>query len=200
VDWLAFISSLVGSLTWPVTVIIIVLIFRKSLLSLAPSLRELEYGSLKLKFEEGLAKATSEAEKLPPAPLPPPDSPVKPDTFQLGGRPITQDTHILLAATAPRALVLESWIQVEDALSRAHLRLFPEGSLVAKVRATQAADQLLKANVLAPEMVKIISYLRNLRNEAAHLSKFAIEPEQALEYARLAQQIIATLDRTTQVP
>ena len=56
-NWLAFWASIIGSMAWPATIIIVILIFKQQLLAAAPWLRELEVGSVKVKFAEELAKA-----------------------------------------------------------------------------------------------------------------------------------------------
>jgi hypothetical protein len=45
VNWLAFCASIIGSLAWPATIIVVVLIFRRQLVKIAPWLRELEVGA-----------------------------------------------------------------------------------------------------------------------------------------------------------
>jgi hypothetical protein len=189
VNWLAFIAALAGSLAWPLTVVIIVLIFRRPLLAVAPSLREFELGSLKLKFAEGLAQAASVAEQIAPAPSESP-VPTKPDSLHFGGTDI-EDNELLLAVSAPGALVLQSFVKVEQALFLAAANAGLDTNKRRGVRIV--AQELEKRGALTPEIAKIVQLLGDLRNEAAHLPNFGIEPRQALEYARLARHVVAAL-------
>ena len=55
-DWLTFMSTLVGHLAWPVLILILALVFRRHVVALIPLLRELEYGKLKVTFARELTR------------------------------------------------------------------------------------------------------------------------------------------------
>jgi hypothetical protein len=62
VTWLQFISSIVGSLAWPVCSVIIALVFRKRLSDLLAKLLKLNLpGGISAEFEKGLAKVEGAA-------------------------------------------------------------------------------------------------------------------------------------------
>ena len=183
-NWLAFWASIIGSLAWPATIIIVILIFKQQLLAAVPWLRELEVGSVKVKFAEELAKATDAAEAIPapnaPAAIPP---------------PIT-DNDLLLAEHAPIGLVLQSWMNVENAINDAAVR----HSLVSTLRGTprptptyRLINDLQERGAISTATAKTLSYLRDLRNQVAH-RRGVIDSEQALEYARLAKKVMDALN------
>ena len=181
-DWLAFWASVIGSTAWPATVIIVVLIFRRQLLKVAPWLRELEVGSVKMKFAEQLAKAATVADDIQPQPNAPP--PVEPPVL---------DRDLLVAEHAPKALLLESWMKVEQALARASEQL-KTGGIVSHLPPTRKIIEALQAQgAITAATGKTINYLRQLRNQAAHTPNFSITTEQALEYSRLARKVTDTL-------
>jgi hypothetical protein len=183
VNWLAFIAAVVGSLAWPVTLIVIVLIFRRQLLAAAPWLRELEVGNVKLKFAEELAKAATAAEEIEPQKQPAPVAP-----------PVT-DRDLLLAEHAPIGLVLQSWMTVENALADAAVRhgLSMSSGTPRAVPSYRLIEDLEARRVITPATAQTLSYLRQLRNQVAH-HKGSIDTDQALEYARLAKKVLDALD------
>jgi hypothetical protein len=56
-----------------------------------------------------------------------------------------------------------------------------------------AVEELLQEKRISAETAKTINELRKLRNEAAHMSDFAIGADQALEYQRLAERVQTAL-------
>lgn len=182
-NWLAFWASVIGSLAWPATIIIALLIFRKQVLAAAPWLRELEVGNVKVKFAEELAKAATAAEEIEAAPASAPPTPVT-------------DRDLLLAEHAPLGLVLQGWMSVEHALTDAANRIgLSKGSVAPKLLPSgRLIRELEQHRVITPATAETIDYLRHLRNQAAHHKGFAIDTGQALEYARLARKVIDALN------
>jgi hypothetical protein len=188
VDWLQFIASIVGSLAWPSVVIAALLIFKRQLLALAPQLRELEYGSFKLKFQQELGEMAAKAEELN---LPEPPAPPEQDAQSRVQLPRDSDeTLALQAALSPRSVVIESWTAVEheirNALRRAGIGVTLRGP-------TQQLKALARKTDVSPYLIAIIEDLQRLRNEAAHYPDFALAPSQAIDYARRANQAAAAL-------
>src|SRR5438128_6686821 len=62
-DWLTFLATIITGLAWPAAIVVLAFVFRKALVALIPSLRELEYGKFKLKFERELSEAARRAER-----------------------------------------------------------------------------------------------------------------------------------------
>jgi hypothetical protein len=188
-NWLQFIAALVGSLAWPATVLVAVLMFRKQLLALAPFLREMEAAGIKFKFGERLEKIRAQAEENDALP-PPSAQPEIPNQPGQASYRVTTDPTRFLAFNAPRALVLESWMQVEEAIREA----VADKNAASRLHNPRVmVEKLLREERISSETAKIIEDLRKLRNEAAHLPTFAIEPDQALEYQRLAGRVVAAL-------
>jgi hypothetical protein len=183
VNWLAFWASVIGSLAWPATLVIALLIFRRQLLEAAPWLRELEVGNVKVKFAEELAKASSAAEEIQttPANSPPPPIP---------------NSELLLAEHAPIGLVLQSWMTVENALNDVAVKHSLTSTLRGDVRPMpthRIISDLRQRGSITTATAQTLSYLRDLRNQVAH-RRGVIDSEQALEYARLAKKVVDALN------
>jgi len=154
VNWLAFWASIIGSLAWPAAVIIVVLIFRTQLLKVAPWLRELEIGNVKLKFAEELAKASTAAAEIQ---APAADS-----------QPAVTDRDLMLAEHAPIGLVLRSWMTVDQAPNDAATRHDASPMSLRAAPAHRLIADLEARRVITPATAQTINYLRDLRNQVAH--------------------------------
>jgi hypothetical protein len=182
-DWKQFVSSLVGSLAWPLVVVSLLLILRQQLAGLAGRLLKLSLpGGLEASFSEGLEKSREQAEQLAVG------------QAEVGrGAPVEQtDRRLELARDFPEASVMESFKEVEAALLRFKEK-FPalRGGLIELVNA------LFQAQLIDQPTVSLFSRLRELRNLAAHGGSAVnkITPGEALEFAAQAHVLIETLKR-----
>jgi hypothetical protein len=200
VDWLTFISNIAHALAWPLSVVAIALLFRRSLLKLLPGLRGLEYGSLKITFGEQLLKTVEQADRISLTTSQSRRGKLGHSLGSGGGDPLgggdpgvsyrREDLDLAeMAVQSPRTAVLEAWIEVEDAIRQAL-----ESTGIRTPAGTVGQVKLLQdKGIITPDLVPIIDNLRGLRNEAAHYPDFVVEPTQALEYARLARRIANVL-------
>ena len=186
VNWLDFISSVIASLAWPVVTLIAVLVLRQPLARLLPTLRRAKYKGFDLEFGERLDELEERADeaRLPEPVEPPAWVHESPDDWTFG------DYIERLAPVSPRVAITEAWRHVELALKDAGARIGqPKSQHLARV-----ARELQSAGRLSRDAVSLVDDLRGLRNRAAHAREFDLEPEQALEFARLAERLIASIN------
>jgi hypothetical protein len=176
-DWLTFLSRLVESLAWPLSVFLIVLYVRKPLRSLIPLLQRLKYRGLELEFGQRVEEIKRElARELP--------NQTKP-TFP------TEESQTLarLAEVSPRSAVLEAWRGVELAALAAGRKLaghkFTNYTLTPQAISILEASESLDSNVIA-----LLHDLHELRNRAAHAPEFALSTRLALRYAATAEAVV----------
>lgn len=188
-DWLAFLASIVGSLAWPVAVVVIALIFREPILKLLPDVSELEYGKFKVKFEKELAEIKEQAEltALPPAPPRPAFPEPKESGANAADREAADFVHLALAS--PRAAIIESWLAVERELTR----LMQSAGITTRAGAVGKPSTLEQRGIISADLARLIDRLWSLRNEAVHHPRLGVDVAEALEYARLAGRIVAAL-------
>jgi hypothetical protein len=76
-DWLTFVSSLIKSLSWPLIILAVALIFRRSIANAMPQLRKLKAGTtgLELEWDRRLEEAREELRETTIAKLDPPSEP-----------------------------------------------------------------------------------------------------------------------------
>ena len=183
-DWLTFISSLVGSLAWPSVVVALVVLLRRPIAGLIPNLRRLRYKDFELDFTKKLEKLESEAQRaqLPPTAVP--------ESVSRTGVPATFEEYIdRLAELSPRSAVTEAWRFVETALREAVER----SGRVAPRSPRAMEDFLANQTDIDRRTLSLLADLRGLRNQAVHAEEFALQPEQAREFGDLALRIASAL-------
>jgi hypothetical protein len=179
-DWLSFVAALVTALAWPLTVLGIFLILRRPLMGLFPLLARLKFKDLELDFGRRLAEVTAEAAALP------------------GGRASAGsdagEALVALAATAPRAAILEAWLHLEAAALDAARRRGTTEPLSHLRSPLRLIESLEESGVIDARQAAVFHELRSLRNSAAHAVGFVPSPETARDYVRLAGRLEQSLD------
>lgn len=184
-NWLPFISQILDSIAWPAVTLICVLILRKPLKNLLPTLRRAKYKDFDLQFGERLEELENKADKanLPEKLEVPIWKYEAPENWTLG------DYLEKLAIVSPRVAIIEAWRHVEITLRDTALRNNIEISKNTRV----IAKRLIETEKLPKNVFNLLEDLRALRNRAVHGRDFDIKPEQAIEFSRLAERVIATI-------
>ena len=163
-DWLQFISSIVESLAWPGSIVVLVLVLRSPVSRLLLALTRLKYKDLELDFGAELRELTDVAAKTitieaaTPAALPAPAT----DTRSY----LSEATR--LAPDFPEPAVAVGWQAVEESLLNAIDRLGLAESDQRNAPATRNIELLRSNGHLDDGTVDILKRMRNLRNVAVH--------------------------------
>ncbi len=184
-DPLSFIAELVKALVWPVALLLIFIVFKEPLRELLPGLRRLSYKGLVLEFERKLDQLETKAEQ---AHLPPPQEvPTSAALGRVREVPLVELAE-MVAQVSPPAAVVETWRQLELAISNIFTRMGrPEP------RSWVITRLILKhEGILSQSAMSVLQDLRALRNHAVHAG-LELTPEQAIQYAVLAQRLIEAL-------
>ena len=190
-DNLAFISSIVSSLIWPIVVVFIVIILRRPLQDLIADLgrrlHSIKFPGGEAEFSDELAEIKEAADEanLPPAPISPPVGPL---LLEVEGY---EKQWIKLAELSPRAAITEAWRQVEIAMREVARRY--EISEKDSRSPLTLIRELGKRQILTPDILAIVGDLRGIRNTAAHGLRVEITQTDAAEYVALAKRVIAKL-------
>jgi hypothetical protein len=174
-DVLTFIAEIVKAIAWPTVVLIIFLVFRRPLRDLIPLLEQLRYKDIELNFGRRVKELSREAQKELPTST----------AVEALVEPLREKLK-QLATLSPRAVVLESWLEVEEAAVEAikkHGISLKSQELKSPITLEAA---LAKAGILDENKRQIFRQLRNLRNAAAHASEFTVDADSAIDYADFA--------------
>lgn len=176
-DTLTFISNLVSALAWPIAVVVIVIIFKAPLGGLLRNLKRLKFKDAELDFEE----AASELKGI---------------EAQEGKQISLPESKLKLAELSPRGAILESWLELEEALASAAEthgigRTRPGGvyGRPVPVDPWALAQMLAVAGKLSSASLERFQKLRKIRNKAVHVTDDVIRQEDAESFVRLVAEL-----------
>lgn len=182
-DTLTFIIELIRALAWPITVLIILLIIRRPVLTLIPTLKRFRFQDLELDFNREVQALAQQVQTQIPE-----------------TRQVTEVQHTLreeladLAKVSPRAAVLEAWVRLEQTAVET-VKRHGHALSAQEARSPIQLGQTLETTGLLDDATSVIyQRLRILRNAAAHASTFVIEPQAAVEYVDSAIRLIDFLE------
>ena len=169
-DFLGFIAAIIGSLAWPLCILILVKILKKPISELILRLITIRYKDLNVIFE----RAVKGAKK------------VVPDGKKMESYEVSYFQAI--AEVSPRAALLDAWQGFEiEAMSIAHGRgLIGRGQ---PVQMSKLFHVLQEESLIDKEEEEALIKLRTVRNEVVHAPEVNLSKEQVAEYATLVSQL-----------
>jgi uncharacterized protein YutE (UPF0331/DUF86 family) len=189
VDWLQFIASLIKSLVWPTTLLILVVLFRVQVGKVLLRLTRLKYKDLELDFGRELKQLEKEAKAIDIAPQPQKSiAPTKRDSSQL------LQEAVQLAPNFPEPAVAVAWQAVEDELMQAVMRLAISPDYPAHNSALKNAELLKAQDAIDQRTLELLNRMRILRNMAVHGGHVTpITTDESLEFIALTRGVVEKL-------
>ncbi len=178
-DLLTFIAHLIASLVWPLVVLLALIILRKEIRLLIPSLQKLKYKDLELDFGRRVEQLEEQADQanLPPAPK-----------QRALAAPRTADEALEdVIKVSPRVAVIEAFNYVEDAVREAGIKHGIAKDKVGGVR--YMMKQLKEKGLISDVMYGLSNQLRMLRNEVSHSTSLEISQDDARKYGAQALRL-----------
>jgi hypothetical protein len=170
------VQLLIG-IAWPIAVIWIAYFFKGELRLLLQRMSQFKYKDVEAKFEGGLAEAEAKAiaiEKSTPSLPPRPELTSKLEQLRR------------ISDVSPRAAILEAWVLVEEAAGKSG---FVQGATIPRVNPHLFVEELVRLGKLPTGSDKLLDHMRRLRNQAAHLSDFSLNQDEADRYLQLAARM-----------
>ncbi|MCT9931871.1 hypothetical protein N5079_16810 [Planotetraspora sp. A-T 1434] len=198
-DWFNFSEKMLGHLlSWPVLVLIALLLFRKPLGELIKNIKSYEGLGQKITFGEELAQLEQAAENLEVSStaserIEAPTSGPRSEGDALGANePAGEaderaaiDRFVMLAQQAPSAAVIDAWIKIEVALRRLAKIFRMQEDDRRPLSSAEIARRLVRENAIPQESLGQFDSFRRLRNDVAH-GAHVPTPGEALAYADAA--------------
>lgn len=197
-DGFQFVSAVIGSLAWPVAIIVLVLLLRRPLVKMLSErpVKLFEAGPTGVKveyFDEKIEEARSELEEAraergdlkgaAPAPF---DTSAARDDFMYEMEQ--------LAKVSPSAVILESFARLERVLREALEPQSPGNHAPGRLSSIrQLARQAVDQRLIAPSELAALDDVTVLRNVVAHRRAVELDEERALAYASLIRQLIISV-------
>jgi hypothetical protein len=191
-DWLTFFSRIIEATAWPIVACVCFFALKEQIFQLFPFLRRLKFKEFEAEFGEGVREVS---EKLTASTAS--WTAIKaPET--IAAVETARNQFVRLAEAAPRAAVLEAWLQVEHAAQRLILSHgVAEHRPLRMVGPTIIRDYLDKTNVVTPEQRESFNKLRQLRNKVVHFAEVSLPLDEVIEYIDLALSLAAQFDKAT---
>ncbi len=201
--WQQFSSTITGYvLSWPVLVLVIVLVLRKPIVALIESVRSYEGLGQKVTFGEQLAKVEEDVNEIASSQGTGPSVGGQEQPTE-GTNGAELDPMLLVALANPSAAIMAAWRSVEIATSNliqteAVRARIEKQRIGPSTRRWQSAAELLRmlvrAEVVPGSLLHVLNDLRALRNRVAHGQH---EPTvgEATTYVQTANELTEILER-----
>lgn len=197
-SWPKAASEIGRAFGWPLALVAIALIFRKTISSLLNRISKFEYGPAKLEIDkhmEPVREFATDGGRAESDPVGQPGSinPVR--------RRTERDLWKELAVKVPAAAIVESWTWLRQELEGAYSRLEGDTAPAGYVTTPQILRRLVAAGVVRGDEEKAIYSMFRLRNNCAHKapSSLAVTAQQAIDYLSAAENLSQTI-ATRSVP
>lgn len=181
---LEFIAKMTEALAWPLIVLVLVVLLRKPLLQLVPSMRKLKFRQFEAEFNQEVRQEVRKIEREVAEEIPASETAITTDNAAL----------FELVKFAPKSAVIEAWVMVETAAKQL---IAAKGHALNYDTATpyRLIERVLEEDTgVAKRKIKIFNELRQLRNKIVHADNYQLSSEQAAEYVRLAQALAKHLN------
>ena len=180
-DYLNFIAALIDSLAWPITIFVIVFLFRDNLSKLLDRVIKFKHNGTEIDFREEVEAVSREAKIILPI-------------IKEGSSGPSDVDLKNLAETSPREAIMKAWDSVEHALYELAVRynMSPDESKSINL-------QLLRLRLSDYEPIgrgayEMLEKLKYLKDEAKILSENDIDISSAIEYSKLASRVVRLLN------
>ena len=172
-----FVSSLVNSLAWPVSILIILISFKKYIIKIIPSIEKLKYKDFEVEFSKKMKELVDKSKKD-----------IERLSFAEDAANESSENELFgLVDISPRSAILESWLLVETAASKALQKKDPEMIKKTYMVAPLRLGEYLKHNQLINEsQLEVYNKLREIRNKAVHISEARFDIGEVIEYIKLS--------------
>jgi len=179
-DWLQFIASVIGSMTWPMAILVIVLTFRDEVERMLKQAKKLGAAGISLELSERVAAARDAADEVRGE---------QNESTEASG---LDTTMLKMAKTFPEAAVVQAYRELERVAHRLKARLGDQNP-----QQTYGIIQTLRdKGEITDSVVKLFERLREAKNTAAHAKgNDALTPAEAVELVEQSQMLTELLQR-----
>jgi hypothetical protein len=187
-DTLTFISSVIASLAWPVTALILLAIVVARADRLRAIIRSIRFKDVEVTLHERLEEARAVGDEIPPTRAP-----------EALGLASSLDDHILkLAAIDSGVAILRSWQKLEGKV----IQLVQHNGLMRFTRPDSFIQRLAKLDKLSWEEASLYSKLRGIRNDVVHIHEDSKQPTiaEVVEFDQLVDKLVNRLEEIRQSP
>ena len=192
----SLVSSLIQSLAWPITALVIAFLFKGPISDLLGRLKEVKLNHFRAKFIRDLNQAKEVVhDSLPSDPTVSTPAGMEASVIPI---PWLESNLRLLLDTYPSAAILLAWSGLEREIRQAAVRVDPSLPAASKINERIALATLVKRNIISDAVVDVVDTLRGGRNEVMHEpgSGSPLERDVTMRYSELAFALINHLRKS----
>ena len=169
-DKYTFISEMTKALAWPATLIVVVLLLRKPLVSLFTFMRKLKYKEFEMESSEKVQALKFEA-KI--------DKTSEIDTPAMS-----------ILSFSTRSAVLEAWIELENVAASIAASFWSSANTSPFKNYAKLGHYLHQCGVLNDSQLNSFDELRKLRNQLVHTEEVELTENDAKAYIMVASSLV----------
>jgi len=192
-DVLTFIAQIIGSVAWPLAIVIVVIILRSPLSQVILGLKRLKYQDLELDFGKEIAKLESAAEEV--------TAPLQKDAKQLPSKIPSEDILKIeeISALSPKSGIILAWNLAEKEVQSAVIRLAISADYPPHNSAMRNVELLKEQGLITDSVFNLLNGLSRLRNDVIHdnFSELTLSTAHALDYLRIVQKLVLMIRELT---
>lgn len=177
------IVELIGAIIWPVSIVFILYLYKEELVNIIERLQLLKYRNFEAQFRNELNEVESNTKKL--------NSKAK-ESLEKKQQGELVDANYFdrlrqLAELSPRGAILEAWLELESVM-RSYLE--ESGLDMSNVAPNRIILHLSDERKIHDNIIDTLTQVRNLRNNAVHMSDYSIKVEEAIQYINAIEALI----------
>lgn len=178
------ILGLVNALAWPITVLVLALLFKSALSRVMERIGAIKWRDLVVEIDNALDKAEEKADKLK---LPAIASPKKKlNEFK-------KEPTFWLAENFPHAAIMDAWRSVE--LKTIDVAKAQGIEFRGPIAGERVIKELIEKNLLDHTFLSLYRDLRTIRNNVAHSGDLPLASWDAVRYVDLSLRLLRGLDK-----
>ncbi len=184
IGWMEFISSLVGSLAWPVVIGLVFLMFRTPLTALINNIKQASWGDGSITIDRQLEEAEQTGQQVA----------ASIGHIDLEGSNLTPDNpddpdlrFEQLLDVEPALAILDIWRNIEQAMEEVASQMAITVSGLRPIGVSQLGKQLVKQGLVPSNFAELLDEMRHVRNAAVHAK--AVTRLDALRFYELSKTV-----------
>lgn len=162
-DTLSFIAALIHSLAWPLTAIVLGLVFEEPIGHLIRSARRMK--GFGVEIERDFDALRQQAASIPAVPTPSGHDEL---AWLSGPVKALRDQAQAVAEISPVAAISLAWLNVEQQLRAVVVTYLPGEEQLAKAFSAKQIDQLHARGIIDNAVAAVLHHMRELRNRITH--------------------------------
>jgi hypothetical protein len=183
-SYLSFFAEIFKTITWPGTILTIIILLRKEFGELMTELRHLKYKDFEVDFDRHIERIKHDAHAAGLSSF----GELNKEQYDQT-KILPNERFLRLAELSPSAAVTEVWIDIELAINELGCR-----HKINKIYGYHIMEELLHRGILSDKEIKLCDELKKLSNKIIHGGILDLSKGQAQEYRQIALSFIERLN------